>query len=197
MKARQKLSLPALLLSPLCLLALLLGLIFLASRLFADSDRAESFDGIQIAGSARYCDQVREALQLLKNRDASDYAIVTTYVKRIEEGPHSGMWAYRDPPTFEMSDVSAFSSVTWCAADIAHDSYHSKLYHDYRNAHGGYVPDDVWKGREAEQKCMKHQLAAMERIKAPQPEMDWARQNADGHYVKDNEDWQDFEKNDW
>jgi hypothetical protein len=107
------------------------------------------------------------------------------------------MCAYKDPPTYEMSDTTAFYSVTWCAATIAHDSYHSKLYHDYRKEHAGSVPSEVWTGRPAERLCMKHQLAVMEHIGASKPEIDWAKQQADGHYVKDNEDWNDYQKRDW
>jgi hypothetical protein len=181
----------------LCLLALLLALSLPSCRRAATFDGTNTIDGIAIAGSARYRDQVREALQLLKTGDTEAYAIVTTYVKRIEEGERSGMWADRDPPTYEMSDVTAYASVTWCAATIAHDSYHSKLYHDYRDSHAGHVPDDVWTGTAAEQQCMKHQLAVMERIKAPKSEIDWARQQADGHYVKDSGGWQDYQKRNW
>jgi hypothetical protein len=151
----------------------------------------------EIVGSERFSGQVREALLLLKTRDADAYAIVTTYVGRIAEGQRSGMWAYRTPPTYEMSDRTAFYSLTCCAAAIAHDSFHSKLYHDYRNAHAGHVPDAVWTGTAAERQCMKHQLAVMARIGAPKYELDHAKSQADGHYVKDNETWDDYEKRDW
>ena len=173
------------------LLALLLCLVWASCR------GAETVDQIEIAGSARYCNQVREALLLLKARDADAYTIVTTYVKRIEESEHSGMAAYSDPPTYEMSDATAYYSVTWCAATIAHDSYHSKLYHDYLKEHAGPVPDEIWTGRAAERQCMKHQLAVMEHVGATKPEIDWAKKQADGNYVKDNEDWKDYEKRNW
>jgi hypothetical protein len=179
--------------SPLFLrfLALLLGL---APQAIC---RAESFDAIEIVGTARFRDRVHEALALLKMKDASAFEIVTAYVKRIEEGKHSGMWAYKEPPTYQMSDATAYHSVTWCAATIAHDSYHSKLYHDYKKSHAGLVPDEIWTGRSAEQQCMKHQLAVMEHIGASKPEIDWAKRQADGHYVKDKEAWQDHEKHNW
>jgi hypothetical protein len=151
----------------------------------------------EIVGSTRFSEQVREALSLLESRDPEAYAIVTTYVGRIQEGERSGMWAYQDPPTYEMSDRTALYSVTWCAATIAHDSFHSKLYHDYLDAHGGAVPDSVWIGKAAEQKCVRHQLRVMERIGASKAELDHAKKMAGGDYVKDGETWQDYEQRNW
>lgn len=107
------------------------------------------------------------------------------------------MWAYKTPPTYEIGDSTAFYSVTWCAATIAHDSFHSKLYHDYRKAHGGRVPDHVWTGRAAETECIKHQLLVMEHIGASNWETGYAKTQKDGHYVKDIETWEDYKKKRW
>jgi hypothetical protein len=107
------------------------------------------------------------------------------------------MWAYKKPPTYEMSDTNAFYSLTWCAATIAHDSLHSKLYHDYRRTHSDHVPDSIWTGRASEQLCMKHQLAVMEHIGASKWEMEYARKQAEGQYVKDGETWSDYRKRGW
>ena len=150
----------------------------------------------EIVGSTRFRSQVHRALLLIKARDADAYAIIMEDVGRIAEGKRSGMWAYRTPPTYEMSDATAFCSLTWCAATIAHDSFHSKLYHDYRKRHGE-VPDAIWTGTAAEQQCMKHQLTVMRRIGSPQSEISYAETQADGHYVKDHETWDDYEKRDW
>lgn len=155
----------------------------------------------QIVGSPRYTGQVRQALQLLKTRDLKAYQIVTNYVGRIKESAHSGMWAYNNPPTYEMSDVTAFYSLTWCTATIAHDSFHSKLYHDYRDTHGGSVPDSVWTGVGAEQQCMKHQLEVMKQIGATDAEIAYAEKQADGHYVKANQSrfgsWMSYINRSW
>ena len=169
----------------------------LLSGLALPSCRAGTPDEIEIVGSARFRNQVHDALFLLKTRDADAYAIVTTYVNRIEEGKRSGMWAYKVPPTYEMSDTTAYYSLTWCASTIAHDSFHSKLYHDYQKSHVGPVPAEAWTGTAAEKQCMKHQLSVMEHVGATRPEIDWAKRQADGHYVKDKEDWQDYQKRNW
>jgi hypothetical protein len=159
-------------------------------------DRAQAAEP-EIVGSARFCGQVRQALHLLKVRDPEAYAVVIGDIGRIQEGKRSGMWAYQTPPTFEVNDATAFYSVTWCAATMAHDSFHSKLYHDYRKAHGGPVPDAVWTGNAAERQCMSYQLAVMQRIDASQKEIDYAKKQSDGHYVQDHETWQDYQKRKW
>ena len=82
---------------------------------------------IEIRGSKAFREQVNKSLKLLKNKAPDAYGIVIHNVGRIEQGKHSGMWAYKTPPTFELNDRTAFCSITWCASSIAHDSYHSKL----------------------------------------------------------------------
>lgn len=151
----------------------------------------------EILGSVQFSNQVHQALLLLAARDSDAYTIVTNCVGRIQEGKQSGMWAYQTPPTYEMSDATAFYSLTWCAATIAHDSFHAKLYHDYQKTHAGKVPDDVWTGATAEQQCMKHQLAVMNHVGAAKSEIDHAKKMADGHYVKDHETWGDYHDRKW
>ncbi len=154
----------------------------------------------EIVGTARFTQQIKQALALLKTRDKAAYAIVEANVGRIQQGERSGMWAYKTPPTYEVSDKTAFASLTWCAATIAHDSYHSKLYHDYLKAHkkqGATVPNAVWTGTGAEKKCMAHQIAVMKAIGAPQSEISYAQTQAGGQYVKDGANWADYKKRSW
>ena len=179
------------------ILYLICILAFLSVSAFSEASHDEHSGEPEIVGSVRFSNQVAQALLLLKTRDADAYLIVTNYVGRIKEGKRSGMWAYETPPTFEITDASAFYSITWCAAGIAHDSFHSKLYHDFQKAHAGKVPDDVWTGPAAEQQCMQHQLAVMQHIGAPKFEIDYAKKQADGHYVKNNETWDDYKKRQW
>lgn len=151
----------------------------------------------EIVGSPPFSNQVYQALLLLRRRDLAAYKIVANYVGRIQQGERSGMWAYQTPPTYEMSTNTAFYSLTWCAATIAHDSLHSKQYRDCQTATHKPALDSAWTGRAAERQCMKHQLRVMERIGAPKRELDYARQQADGHYAKDNESWQDYTNRNW
>ncbi len=73
------------------------------------------------------------------------------------------MVANEEPPVFRERAIAAcVYSVTWCASVIAHDSFHSKLYHDYLKSHGGLVPYDIWTGAAAEKQCLVHQTNVLE-----------------------------------
>ena len=141
----------------------------------------------EIIGSDRFQSRVRAALNLLATRDADAYDIVTRYIGRIEEASRSGMRADGDPPTFLLANAAASVSVAWAAAVIAHDSYHSKLYFDYRGSRPTHVPPRVWGGVDAEVICMRHQIAVMRRIGASKEEIDHAMARADGRYVDDSD----------
>jgi len=173
-----------------CILALLLAASLSACKHLQTSSP-------EIVGSLRFSNQVYQAVLLLKARDPDAYAVVTNYVGLIREGPRSGMRADNKPPVYEMTAATAFYSLTWCAATIAHDSFHAKLYREYREAHHGRVPGEVWTGNKAEQQCMTHQLAVMERIGSTRAEIDYAKTQADGHYVKDHETWSDYRSRKW
>ena len=157
---------------------------------------------VEIKGSKKFEEQVTKALELLREKAPEAHGIVVEYVKKIEQGERSGMWAYKEPPTFEMADPTTFYSITWCAGSIAHDSYHSKLYHDYKKEHPGVmsVPDKVWVGEDAERICIRHQLGVLKKIGAPKQEIDYcsALDGTHGDVNKDGKyDWEDYEKGDW
>src|SRR4051812_31443245 len=78
-------------------------------------ERSLSPSRIEVVGSARFSNQVFQALLLLETKAPEAYSIITNYVGRIQQGTHSGMWAYKTPPTYEMADPTAFYSLTWCA----------------------------------------------------------------------------------
>ncbi|HEY4417127.1 MAG TPA: hypothetical protein VGO57_15670 [Verrucomicrobiae bacterium] len=116
---------------------------------------------------------VSNALFLLQIKTPAAYQIITNNIEIIDESTHSGMEASITHPTFDLNDRSAYFSPTWCAGVIAHDSFHSKLYHDYQKSHAGKMPDDVWIGHAAEQKCLKHQTQVLQEIGAPKAEIDY------------------------
>jgi hypothetical protein len=146
----------------ICFLFLALGVLPLG-RAFAA--------GIEIKGTEKFKSAVTNALALLETKAPESYRVVTNYIGVIEESEHSGMRANESPPVFGLNDTSAYYSLTWCAGDIAHDSFHSKLYHEYLAAHAGTVPDSVWIGHEAEVKCLKFQATTLKAIGAPAKEV--------------------------
>lgn len=140
----------------------------------------QTFDGtITIVGSEGFVNRVRKALDLLQSKSSSGYPVVKQYIGRIQEGTTSGMYAYYNPPTFQMSAKEALLTennkeyaVQWCASIIVHDAYHSKKYHDYQQTHGHsihsnpYPPTDVWTGEAVERECLAFQIKVSREIGA-------------------------------
>ena len=156
---------------------------------------------VRIEGSPEFITQTRAALSLLESNAPDAYQKTQTYVGLIQQGQHSGMWAWEDPPRYEVGDTTAFYSVTWYASTIAHDATHSELYHQYLYLHPGEsVPDDAWGGVEIERFCNGYQLDVLKRIGAPQNEIDYMS-TLDGTHCdvdKDGDcDWDDYNKRDW
>lgn len=155
---------------------------------------------VEVKGSAEFRTQIEAALKLIKEKAPEAYALVQNNVAIITEGERSGMWAYKNPPTYEISKTSAFHSVTWCAGAIAHDAYHSKLYHDYVTAKGKPVPAEIWTGQEVEKICIAFQLSVLKKIGGPKDEVDYCLKlngkhydvNQDGKYT-----WEDYFKRKW
>jgi hypothetical protein len=136
------------------------------------------FDNLVIQGSLRFDEQVEKSLTLLKTSAHAAYANVTNYVGIILEHEHSGMEVHHNPPIFQLNGNSAFYSVTWCAGVIAHDSYHSKLFFDYKKQHPWslWVPAETHGGARAERDCLEHQLQVLKDIHAPTNEIAWCQQ---------------------
>lgn len=139
------------------------------------SRRQHTDAGIKIEGDALFISNTLKALYRLCECVSSDDACMQHYVGRIKQGERSGMAAYENPPTFYVGNKTAQASVSWYASAIAHDAYHSKLYHDYKDAYGGRVPDLVWSGYDAEMRCLEYQIGILEKIGAPKAEIDYAK----------------------
>jgi len=129
-----------------------------------------AIDTLTVPGTPAFCEQVRKALVLMKTRSPASYTVVTNYIGVIRQYKHSGMRANANPPCFDLNDQSAFYSLTWCAGVIAHDSFHSKLFHDEK-AKGSSPSRQVWTGHEAETKCLAHQVQALTDVGAPEREI--------------------------
>ena len=68
-------------------------------------------------------------------------------------------------PTFVVGKRTWSHSALWFAGAIAHDAYHSKLYHDAKAA-TGRPPADSWTGTEAERKCLAFQIEVLKALGA-------------------------------
>jgi hypothetical protein len=160
-----------------------------------------TYGGIQIKGKPEFITQTLAALTLLEQKDPQAFIKIQTYVGIIEQGEHSGMWAWEVPPRYEVGDPTAFYSVSWYASTIAHDATHSELYAQYQIAHPGQlVPDDAYGGVAIERFCIGYQTEVAKRIGAPQSEIDYLLTLDGTHCDVDHDgdcDWDDYLKRDW
>lgn len=155
---------------------------------------------IDIEGSQKYTQQVEKCLGLLQAKAADDYAFVLGNIGVIEQNERSGMLAWANPPRYQMSDVTAFYSLTWCAGTIAHDAYHSYLYHQYQSEHSGKPPYEVWGGVAAEKLAIDFQLQVMQKIGATDHELKYLKSldGTHGDVNKDGKlDGQDYQQRNW
>ena len=128
--------------------ALLLSL-FLAWPAAADP---ETVSGIQVNGSPTFVAHSRESLSLLER--SGHLALVQKYLKSIKEGEPSGTNVYTS--SCKLSPQLATKSPVYLAGVIAHEAYHSKLYHDTfenwerrrKDSDGGYINEERQKQRE-------------------------------------------------
>jgi hypothetical protein len=143
-----------------------------------DLSKSRHFDSLAIQGTPQFEEQVEKALALLKAQSPAGYATVTNYIGIVQQDKHSGMEVHHKPPIFQLNSNSVYFSVTWCAGVIAHDSFHSKLYFDYKRQHpwAMWVPNDNYGGKQAERACLEHQMSVLTDIGAPVSEIDWCRQ---------------------
>ncbi len=160
-----------------------------------------TYGGIKINGSSDFIAQTHAALTLLEQKAPDAFQKIQAYVGIIEEGKHSGMWAWEQPPRYEVGDQTAFYSVTWYASTIAHDATHSELYAQYQAAHPNQpVPEDAYGGVEIERFCNGYQLEVLKRIGAPQNEIDYMSTLDGTHCDVDHDgdcDWDDYENRNW
>ncbi len=156
---------------------------------------------VEIRGDAEFTAQTHAALTLLEQKDPDAFQKIQTYIGIIEQGEHSGMWAWELPPRYEVGDATAFFSVTWYASTIAHDATHSELYAQYRSAHPGEpVPENTYGGVDIERFCIGYQIEVAKRIGAPQSELDYLATLDGTHCDLDNDgdcDWEDYQNRDW
>ncbi|MDO8805149.1 MAG: hypothetical protein Q7R35_12015 [Elusimicrobiota bacterium] len=122
--------------------------------------------GIDIQGSGPFSAKTREALTLLEG--STTFTKVIRYIEVIEEADHSGMAAFLPKPTYQVGSRTWTQPVAWYAGTIAHDGYHSLLYHEYEASAGKAPPAEAWTGARAERDCLSFQQEVLTEIKAVQ-----------------------------
>ncbi|MEI6462526.1 MAG: hypothetical protein WCO33_02550 [bacterium] len=123
---------------------------------------------IEIIGDDDCENDTLNALKLLSAKAPDTYRNVVKSIGIIECAPSgSAMYADETPSRFVVGDNTRTYSIIWYAGSIAHDAFHSKLYHDYLRTHKTQsVPDSIWIGKNAEEKCIAEQSRVLTRLKA-------------------------------
>lgn len=145
---------------------------------------AEFTTPITIKGDDKCRSDTLAALKLVSDKAPAHYATVIKYVGVIEcIDKGSGMYAYEAPPRYVVGDVTRNASTMWYAGTIVHDAGHSKLYHDYLDAHPGEsVPYEEWGGEESERLCLEVQHDALTKMGADQYILDHVRNSINTQY---------------
>ena len=125
--------------------------------------RSTIIAGIEIRGRSEFVRRTEEALELLRN--LPHFPEIQRHIAIIKQGRRSGMWAQAKRPTFAVGRRTWSHSALWYAGAIAHDAYHSKLYHDAKRETAN-PPPDCWTGPEAERKCLAFQIEALKALGA-------------------------------
>ena len=166
------------------------------------------FDHIPIRGTRDFTVNVAAALKVLKARSPEGYSTVTNYIGRFVQSSHTGMDVWENPPTSYLHDRFPWQSVEAYAAGIAHESFHSKLLHDFLNRtnmmalvpeYGNRMnklmklsPIEVWTGETAEKLCCEYQNKVLKEIGGTPEEVAWCTWNPSNRY------WEiPYEKRNW
>jgi hypothetical protein len=133
---------------------------------------SETVEGLEVTGSPEFITKTKEALDPLKHTKC--FKVVKQYVAIIKESETSGMEATLEKPTYGVGKRTWQAGAVWYASTIAHDAFHSKLYHDAKDKlKGKEPPDAVWTGKEAEKKCLRFQADALRQMHAEKRQIDY------------------------
>jgi hypothetical protein len=146
---------------------------------------------IPIKGDASCSLQTGQALTLLKSRDPSDYRNITRYIRLIEcRDAGSGMYAWEEPPRFAAGRATRDAGILWYAGAIAHDSCHSREYHEYLQSHpSSSVPPEVYTGKTAEEACLQYQYTVLQKIGANEKMLQYVKDSAGTEYWNESNVW--------
>jgi hypothetical protein len=101
---------------------------------------------------------------------------VQRYLAVIKEGKRSGMKAHAKRPTFVVGRPTWQHSALWYAGTIAHDAYHSKLYHEAKDPTTNKPAAECWTGTAAERKCLAFQVQVLQSLHADENTVAYVRE---------------------
>lgn len=154
-------------------------------------------EGIVIHGCKDFVHCSKEALSLLLSKSES-FHTVKSYLGRIEQGKTSTIHVNTDVPTFEVNERTWRHSVIWYAGAIAHDTYHSYLYHIHKIKNIGNEPHpDSWRGSNAESICLDFQLKVLIELEAPESILEYIKRIKKDPNYRGSPYWSSAQDQDW
>lgn len=137
---------------------------------------------LQIVGDESFTTHVNKALDLLKRKDLNAYIVVRNTIGRIKQDAWCNMDVWEEPPTFRICPSVVYNAPEYLASAIAHDSWHSKLYLDYKDTHPGqHVPDSIYSGEAIEMECTRYQIEVAKNVGAVYTIIEFLESLLDGH----------------
>lgn len=123
----------------------------------------ETYQSIIITGSPEFISKTKAALKILEQ--TPEFYIVQSSLGAIKSTKHSGVNVCPDIPVYMVGEATSQSPLLWYASTIAHDAYHSFLYHHEKERLGGKEPAfESWMGKEAEKSCLVFQLGVLQKF---------------------------------
>lgn len=159
--------------------------------------RTSIVEGIEIQGIDDFINHSEEAIILLVWKSES-FRSIKSYLGRIQQGERSTIRVNKDVPTFIVNERTWRHSRIWYAGAIAHDTYHSYLYHTNKVKNNGNEPlPDSWGGSEAENCCLDFQLQVLMELDAPESILNYIRRLKKDPNYRGNPYWSQNGFQDW
>lgn len=116
--------------------------------------KTEIIDNIKVIGDDKFIEKTKKALLLLNA--SKTFNQIKQFIGIIKQSARSGMVYWNNPPMYQVGKLTYESDPLWYASTIAHDTYHSALFHQSENP----------KGKDAEIKCLTIQRKVLEEMNA-------------------------------
>lgn len=122
------------------------------------------YEAISVFGDEEYRKVVIEALRLLRERAPDNWPIIKKHIKTLCRSRSSFVFVPLLPATAYLN-VPTGSPPEFVAGNIAHEAFHCFLYWEFASSNPGMdVPEDIYSGEEAEQKCVEFQCSVMKAL---------------------------------
>jgi len=130
--------------------------------------------------------QVNEAITLLKQKAPKHFQLAVDYlgtIECVEDG--SDIFDYDQPARVKFGKLTMDEGVLWLSSAIVHEACHVKQYNDFRQENlTKNVPDEVYKGKNAEGWCLEVQADVLEKMGSDKDTIDYVKNSINEEYWK-------------